>query len=51
MKWLPLLLVAGCSGSPNQCPGASPAQTLFESYCQHGEAARCYFTDKPMDGF
>jgi hypothetical protein len=47
MRWL--VLLAACS-SP-KCPGSGPSTALHESYCQNGEAARCYYVQKPMDGF
>ena len=51
MKWLSLLLLAGCTAPAKKCPGAAPSMTLFESYCPNGEAARCYYLQKPNDGF
>jgi hypothetical protein len=47
MRWL--IFIAACS-SP-RCPGAAPSTRLYEDYCQNGEAARCYLTQKPSDGF
>ena len=49
MRWI-LLLVACTSPAP-KCAGAQPATALHESYCQNMEAARCYYLQKPMDGF
>ena len=33
------------------CAGAAPSVRLVEGYCQNGEADRCYFTQKPADGY
>jgi hypothetical protein len=44
--------LSACSSPPApKCPGSAPAVALHESYCQNGEAARCYFLQKPVDGF
>lgn len=33
------------------CAGAAPSVRLVEGYCPNGEADRCYFTQKPADGY
>jgi hypothetical protein len=45
------LVVAGCNAGTPSCPGAAPSVALFEGYCPGGEADRCYFNPKAMDGF
>ena len=33
------------------CAGAPPSIRLVEGYCQAGEADRCFYTQKPADGY
>lgn len=47
MRFLLLLLAVGCS-SGDKCAAST---ALHESHCPNGEAARCYFLVKPIDGF
>jgi hypothetical protein len=49
MRWI--LLLAACTTPPPKCPGAQPSRTLYEDYCQNGEAARCYLLSPPTDDF
>ena len=50
MKWnlfyLIVFLPFGCDDK--KCAAIT---ALHESYCQNGEAARCYYLQKPIDGF
>jgi hypothetical protein len=43
--------LVGCSSAPATCPGTAPTTLLEEGYCTSGEADRCFFDPKPMDGF
>jgi hypothetical protein len=33
------------------CAGVPPSIRLVEGYCQAGEADRCFYTQKPADGY
>ena len=33
------------------CAGAAPSIRLVEGYCPNGQADRCFFTQKPADGY
>lgn len=33
------------------CTGTPPSIRLVEGYCQGGEADRCFYTQKPADGY